>query len=132
MFSRDIYEFYRTASQRVEDRDGGIRLVLSLRNAPELLDVPWEFLFDRPFWLSLQRRTPEVRVLEQPRVRNPVQIHGRVRVHGMVSSPLGYPQLNVEAERTVVNNALSPLINRGLLYCLGSVIRAFLQSTKPV
>ncbi|HTT92041.1 MAG TPA: CHAT domain-containing protein [Acidimicrobiales bacterium] len=113
VFTRDIYELYRTACQRVEDRDGGIRLVLSLRNAPELLDVPWEFLFDRPYWLSLRRRTPVVRVLELARVRNPARIDGKVRILGMVSSPLGYPPLNVQAERQVIDDALAPPVERG-------------------
>jgi hypothetical protein len=114
VFSRDIYELYRTACQRVDDRNGGIRLVLSLRNAPELLDVPWEFLFDRPYWLSLRRRTPVVRVLELARVRNPVRVDGQLRILGMVSSPLGYPSLDVRAERQVIDNALAPLVEQGL------------------
>lgn len=114
VFKPDIDRIYRTACQRVEDRDVGIRLVLALQNAPGLMDVPWEFLFDRPNFLSLSRTSPVVRVLELPHVRKPVKIEGAVRVLGMVSSPLNYPTLDVEAERRVVDDALAPLVRQGL------------------
>jgi hypothetical protein len=114
VFGPEVSQLYRGACQQAADDDRGVRLVLSLRNAPELLDVPWEFLYDRPNWLSLSTDTALVRVLELSTARKPVQIDGPVRVLGMVSSPSDYDELDVDAERRTVDGALAPLVAKGL------------------
>ena len=61
VFSGEIREVFRAAATRADDNQRGLRLVLSLRQAPELIDLPWEFLFDRPFFFGLRPTTPVVR-----------------------------------------------------------------------
>jgi WD40 repeat protein len=113
VFQGDVKDVLRKAKARADSADRGLRLVLSLRYAPDLLDVPWEFLYDRPYFFGLQRRTPLVRYLELPHARRPVPIHDRVHILGMISSPTDYDTLDVAHERRLVEEALAPLLSTG-------------------
>jgi hypothetical protein len=58
LFEGDVRELYRSsiAESRADGR--GLRLTLSLTGAPELLQVPWEYLYDHPSFLSISTWTP--------------------------------------------------------------------------
>src|SRR5262249_6803952 len=75
--------------------------------------VPWEFLYDRPNFFGLSRRTPLVRSLELAHVRRPEPVDDRVRVIGMVSNPSNYDELDVDHEKDLVEQALAPVIHSG-------------------
>src|SRR5262245_51227956 len=107
VFQGDVKDVLQKARARAEAADHGLRLVLSLSHAPDLLDIPWEFLYDRPYFFGLQRRTPLVRYLDLPHSRKPAQIKGRVRILGMVSSPSDYDPLDVAHEQQLVEDALA-------------------------
>ena len=61
-------------SPRPEPTGAGLRVTLSLTDAPELLQVPWEYLYDHPSFLSISTWTPIVRYLDLPKPRRPLQI----------------------------------------------------------
>ncbi len=110
VFSGEVKEIFRSAATTAERNDHGLRLVLSLRQTPELIDLPWEFLFDKPYFLGLRRLTPVVRCIELGHVKKPTPIGDRVRILGMVSSPTGYDTLDVLHERKIIDDALAPLV----------------------
>ena len=87
----------------------GLRLRLRLSDAPELADVPWEFLYDRRLnrFLAQSRRTPLVRYLDLPDPPHPLAVEGPLRLLVMISSPTGYPPLNTEQERRLLTGALA-------------------------
>jgi hypothetical protein len=97
------------------DQLEGLRVKLHV-DSPELALLPWEFMFDKAMghedaYLCLNSRSPIVRFLdiEGPPPRLPVE--GPVRILGMVSNPsvAGWPELDVEAERTRIDMALKDL-----------------------
>ena len=100
------------------DRQGaGLRIRLRLTDAPELTDLPWEYLYDparhRFFVLSIE--TPLVRYLDLPERIRPLGVVPPIKVLVMISSPHDYPQLDVEGEWTRLHEALGYLEQRGLL-----------------
>ena len=112
----DVRELYHRSLVHSEDEeDRGLRLSLALSAVPELMDVPWEFLYDDPNFLSLSVSTPVVRYLDLPTPRRPLQVEPPLRVLAMVSSPSDYDPLDVEHERQKVEQALANLIDRDLV-----------------
>ena len=87
----------------------GLRLRLRLHDAPELADVPWEFLYDQRLnrFLAQSRRTPLVRYLDLPDPPRPLAVEGPLRLLVMISSPSGYPPLDVEQEWSLLTEALA-------------------------
>ena len=53
-------------------RERGVRITLCLSGSPELIDVPWEYLFDDPDFLAVSAFTPVVRYLDLPRAHRPL------------------------------------------------------------
>ena len=47
VFQGDVKDILRKARARADADGRGVRIVLSLSHAPTLLDLPWEFLYDR-------------------------------------------------------------------------------------
>jgi hypothetical protein len=108
----DVYHSARAAAQ---DRKRGLRITLNLSGAPELMRLPWEFLYRRPRFLSQSMSTPVVRTLDLESARRPQELQLPLRILGMVSSPSGYANLDADEERRKLEEALSPLRDDGLV-----------------
>jgi len=89
-------------------------LRLRIGDAPELNDVPWEYLYNASLnqFLSLSEYTPLIRYLELPRRIRPLTIDARLEILAMISSPSDYPQLEVEQEWSRLNDALTEPIEK--------------------
>ncbi|KPV48259.1 hypothetical protein SE17_39035, partial [Kouleothrix aurantiaca] len=94
-----------------------LRLRLRLTGTPELTDLPWEFLHNPTFnrFLALSSQTPLVRYLEMPERVRPLSISLPLRILAVISSPRGYPPLNVEDEWQRLSTALADLQAHGLV-----------------
>jgi tetratricopeptide (TPR) repeat protein len=92
--------------------DGVLRIRLRLGAAPELANLPWEYLYDRQRnrFLCLWDRTPVVRYSEMGEPLRPLQVNGPLRMLVMVSSPSDYAALDVDDEWAKLNGALADLI----------------------
>jgi hypothetical protein len=111
-----VGELYATAVERVGSSvDRGVRLSLSLGEAPQLLGVPWELLFVAPRFLASQRRTPVVRLLEMNRTALPAPVAGPLSLLCVVSSPADLPRLDVDAERRRIEQALTTVREQRLV-----------------
>jgi hypothetical protein len=90
-----------------------VRLRLFLEKAPELAQLPWEYLYDDfdERWLALQRDTPIVRFLGAPQPIKPLSVEPPLRILVVVANPslAGYAKLNVEQEILNVDEALGEL-----------------------
>jgi hypothetical protein len=113
LFEDDLRDVYSASLRAVEDQGKGLRVTLSLKDAPELMLVPWEFLYDEPSFLSIQDSTPVVRYLDLKKSREPLQIVRPLRILGMVSSPVGVVELDVEREMQNIDRALARLKSEG-------------------
>ena len=103
----DVGVAYEQATNRATANGRGVRLTLSLAEAPALLSVPWEFLYRRPRFLASQRRTPLVRLLETGSLVPPPTIDAKVRMLAVVASPSDLPPLDVESERRRIEQVVA-------------------------
>jgi hypothetical protein len=95
----------------------GLRIRLRLSDTPELINLPWEYLYDPAFqrFYALSVDTPIVRFLDLPERVGSVLVEPPLKVLVMLSSPSDYPSLDVEAEWNRLRTALAPLEEGGLL-----------------
>lgn len=115
LFQDRVRDIYRRSREMATDAGKGIRLSLKLSGAPELLNLPWEYLFDEPDFLSISTQTPIVRYLDLPARRRPLAVEPPLQILGMVSNPEESVPLAVDDERTRLETALGPLREEGLV-----------------
>lgn len=112
LFSDAVRDLYRRQMAEADRMGKGLRIMIYLDQTPELMDVPWEYLRADGRFLSLSDRTPISRYLDaEP--RKPLPLELPLRIIGMVSSPSEVVELDVEAEKRRLENALQPLVLRG-------------------
>ena len=115
LFREDVLSLYRDALSDARGQGRGVRITLCLSGSPELIDVPWEYLFDDPDFLAVSAFTPIVRYLDLPRGHRPLVVEPPLRLLGVVSNPADYEQLDVERERSNLEGALSELSAAGAI-----------------
>ena len=113
LFGEDLESLYRATLARARSAERGVRITLCLSASPDLIDVPWEYLFDEPDFLSMSAFTPVVRYLDLPRAHRPLLVRPPLRVLGIVSNPADHEQLDVEREQANLTRALSGMIEAG-------------------
>ena len=115
LFDGGVHDLYRDCYAHAQADDRGLRLKLAFARAPELADLPWEYLYSAPMFLSVSQFTPIVRYLDLPRSRPPLAIELPLRMVVMVSAPVDFASLDVDEERSKVERALADLSGRGLV-----------------
>ena len=117
MFSDAIRSALSASLAEVRRRNVGLRLRLRLTDAPELCNLPWEFLYDGALnrFLCLSKETPVVRFLELPDASRPLAVTPPLRVLAMIASPADYPPLDVEREWSQLSGALADVQRAGLV-----------------
>lgn len=100
------------------DRMGkGLRLRFHLDDAPNLRDVPWEYLYidELNRFLVVSTETPLVRYIDLPRRIRPLAVTPPLQVLVVVSNPRDVAKLDVEEEWNRLSGSLRPVQERGLL-----------------
>lgn len=117
VFVGNVRDVYTASLAEANAREVGLRLRLHLDSAPELADLPWEFLYNPALnrFLALSVKTPIVRFLELPEAIRPLAIQPPLRVLVMISSPRDFATLDVQAEWQHLQSALADLEQRGLV-----------------
>ena len=115
VLSGDVRACWSTSLREAEAQNAGLRLRLRIADAPELNDIPWEYLYNSNLnrFLSLSEYTPLIRFLDLPERIRPLPVDGRLEILVMISSPTDYPGLNVENEWSSLNEALAGPIGSG-------------------
>ncbi|WP_052226637.1 CHAT domain-containing protein [Microbacterium mangrovi] len=111
----EVGTVYYSARSAAAERDRGLRITLRLSGSPELMRLPWEFLYKRPRFLAQSTQTPVVRALDVDSAMRPQRLTLPLRILAMVSSPSGYPELDAEAERRNLERALAAPRTAGLV-----------------
>ena len=120
LFSGDVRDLYHAASAEAESAEKGLRVTLRLGQAPELSQIPWEYLCEDGRFLSVSERTPIVRYLDLKKAHKPLTLTPPIRILGMVSSPSDVVELDVEEEKSRLNQALERLTKQGHVESCGS------------
>lgn len=113
LFADQVGNVYNSAKAVAADGQRGLRITLRLSGAPELMRLPWEFLYHRPRFIAQSTETPVVRTLDVASARRPQKVKLPLRILGIVSSPVGYQGLDADSERRNLEIALKPLSNDG-------------------
>jgi hypothetical protein len=109
VFAGSVRDVYRASLAEARGNERGLRVTLQLSRVPELMGVPWEYLYDEPDFLVTSEWTPVVRYLDVARPRRALAVEPPLRVLGMVSDPSDLAALDVEGERQRLATALEPL-----------------------
>lgn len=128
-----VREAFVSARQDAKQGGYGLRLKLRLTGAPELADLPWEFLYDGRDFLALSDVTPVVRYLDLPEPSRPMKVGLPLRILVTISSPRNLVPLDVEAEQSKVREALAALEADGLLeidYMTDATLSAFQRALR--
>lgn len=114
LFQDDIRTAYDRSRQLTSSADQGLRLKLRIL-APELLTVPWEFLFDARSqeFVALSRHTPIMRYLELLLPDPDFAVTPPLRILGIVAAPSDLPPLDVARERSALESALRQPLDSG-------------------
>jgi hypothetical protein len=115
LFTGGLRDLYRDSYAQSQAENRGLRLKLALAQAPELADIPWEYLYSPPMFLSVSQFTPIVRYLDLPRSRPPLAVEPPLRVLAMISAPIDVAALDVDQERDKVERAVRHLSEQGLV-----------------
>ena len=117
IFRDEIGTSLRRSLDEAHRQEKGLRIRLRLANAPELTNLPWEYLYDhsRDTFLALSSETPLVRYLDLPEPPRDLQGEPKLRVLAVIASPAGYPPLDVEREWANLKTALHDLEAHGLV-----------------
>jgi CHAT domain-containing protein len=81
----------------------------------EIEDLPWEFLYVKPHFLSQSIYSPVARSLDLRDVPVAYPLSLPLNVIGLVSAPNGFVTLDVENEKAKLIRALAPLCDEGVV-----------------
>ena len=113
IFQSRVRDVYRDSFAQARAEGKGLRITLALADAPDLMNLPWEYLYDDPSFLSISTWTPVVRYLNLPRARRPLPVTTPLRILAMVSAPSDAVTLDVEREKRLLEEALEGLVGSG-------------------
>lgn len=116
VFDRELMGCWRSSLDQAEAKGMGLRLRLRL-HAPELIDLPWEYLYYPALnrFLVWAVETPLVRFVDLPQPMQPLAVAPPLRILAMISNPVETSGLDVEHEWEQLNAALEKLIAPGLV-----------------
>ena len=116
LFHGDLRAMYYESKRTALAQGKGLRVKLRIV-APELAALPWEYLYDarEGEYICLSHGTPVVRYLEVAQPPRPLTVTTPLRILGMVASPRGLPELNVDVEKERLERAVADLQAEGLV-----------------
>lgn len=62
LFRDELHGLYRDATAEAQGVNHGVRVTLCLSDCPDLMDLPWGYLYDAPDFLAVSALTPVVRL----------------------------------------------------------------------
>lgn len=106
-----VLEQWNVQRARAEKQGLGLRLRLRCPNAPEALDLPWEYAWydESKFHLAMYENTPIVRCLDvDGEVKKLVRLERPLRILVVISVPRGQPKLKGAKEWKKMAEKFSP------------------------
>ena len=107
VFAGEVRGYFK--SQLDQDKNLRIRLLIS-DNAPELITVPWEFLYDGEKFLATSTQTPILRLPSGTKEVKKDKITEPIKMLVIISSPSDQPELDMDVEERKILEALDRLL----------------------
>lgn len=129
-----VLDLYREALNEAQASKKSLRVTLALSQAPELAEIPWEYLYDAPNFLSITASTPVVRYLDVSKPVRPVQLELPIRILAVVSAPSDAEELKTDEEKAKLETALKPLIEANAIaidWLEGATLLALTKKLRP-
>ena len=116
VFKEKVREALYRSLDEAEHQQAGLRLRLRLTNAPDLADLPWEYLYNpsTSLFLCLSEQTPLVRYLDLPLHIRALAVTPPLKILVMISNPHHSPALAVEEEWRKLKEAVRELEHQKL------------------
>ena len=98
IFDREAWGCFRNSLHEAQTK-AGLRIRLRIE-APELVNIPWEYLYylEMDDFLALSVKTPMVRYISLPDTLPSLKVNPPLQVLVVLASPINYPPLDVEEE----------------------------------
>lgn len=114
VFDEEVRDAFYRSLDEAERQDAGLRLRLRLTSAPDLADLPWEYLYNPSddHFLCLSERTSLIRYLDLPMPIRPLAVKPPIKILVMISNPVNYPPLAVGEEWLKLKETLGILENQ--------------------
>ncbi len=93
----------------------GVRLRLHLAKAPQLINIPWEYLYNPSLKRFFSIEMPVVRYVDPGKAAPPSQIRPPLQILLMIAGPSDYPEFDVDWELENFCEAVNDLVERGLV-----------------
>lgn len=118
VFSEETRSLLRSSLSEANRQDAGLRLRLRFGDAPELMELPWEYLYDRTgdHFFVLSSETPLVRYLEVAEPVRPPVVEPPLQILFMAANPPGYPPLEVDREWQKLQDSVAELERQHLVH----------------
>ena len=115
VFSGEVERRLRSSLETAAREGAGLRV--RVNGAPDLSDVPWEYLYSPELdrFLSLSSETPIVRYVTTPFTVPDVDLRPPLRLLVVVADPADFERLNADREVENLRAAVAELEQRGLL-----------------
>ena len=114
VFVNGVHDVYRDARASTSAPERGLRVTLCLSGAPELHDVPWEYLYDdRRHFIGSSQFTPIVRYIDLPDRQSPQVVDPPINILAMVSSPDQLEPIDADREQQNLEEGLRQLMDDG-------------------
>ena len=116
VFAGEVLALWRSSLHSIPFGQG-LRVRVFLTDTPDLLDLPWEFLYDKQLnrFVAMSNKTPLVRYPALPTPVRPFALQLPLRILAMISNPIDAVTLDAELEWRNLQTALRVLQARGLV-----------------
>jgi CHAT domain-containing protein len=118
-FDRVIYSTYSSFQQDASRLNKGLRIRLSMDDV-RLSNLAWELLFDsdphQNHFIGLYKKSPIIRSLDLRFPARPIKTKYPLKILGLAITPENLPKLEIEQEKSLIEQTLHGLINDGKVF----------------
>lgn len=119
LFSSEVRNLFQRSLDIARTDDKGLRVRLLLSNVPELISLPWEYMYDhkQQRYIGNSKSSPIIRSLDLTlqKPKSTFKVKGTLNVLVMISSPKGLLPLDVEKEKQWIYEATKELQDKNII-----------------
>lgn len=114
LFIKDVLRCWQSSVAAMQEPHTGVRIRLNLTEAPKLIHLPWEYLYDATLdrFLAQGVATPIVRYLDLLQPSPPLTVSPPLHILVIISDPTDIQALDVEREWQTLRATLADLLER--------------------